>query len=96
MIETGAVGWDVFDGNVDVGESQVTVEGGGGGGEEGEQADEEEVGEEEHGREEHCYLKELSPVLVERHIGSRCENVERESKKGGQYSVPAHSVSDRR
>ena len=61
----------------------------GGGGEEGEQADEEEVGEEEHGREEHCYLKELSPVLVERHIGSRCENVERESKKGGHYSVAA-------
>ena len=30
MIETGAVGWDVFDGNVDVGESQGAVEGGGG------------------------------------------------------------------
>ena len=58
-----------------------------GGGEEGEQADEEEAGQEEQGGEQHCSLEQLSVVLLMRLKGSRCEDVEGESKKGAHHTI---------
>lgn len=77
--------WDVLRVDVDVGETESAVDCGGG--EEGEQADEEEAGEEEQGGEQHCSLEQLSVVLEMRQKGSRCENVEGESKKSVRDTI---------
>ena len=69
--EAGTAGWDVLRVDVDVGEPECAVDCGGG--EEGEQADEEEQG-----GEQHRSLEQFSFFLVMRRIGSRCEDAERE------------------
>ena len=78
--EAGATGWDVLRVDIDVGETQGAVDCGGG--EEGEQAYEEEAGEEEQGGEQHRSLEQLSEALLMRRKGSGCEDVEGECKKG--------------
>ena len=80
VVEAGTAFWDVLRVDVDVGETECAVDCGGG--EEGEQADEEEAGQEEQGGEQHRSLEQLSVALFMRLIGSRCEDVDGESKKG--------------
>ena len=58
-----------------------------GGGEEGEQAGEEEAGQEEQGGEQHCSLEQHSEALVIRCTGSRCEDVEGECNKGVYHTI---------
>ena len=83
--EAGATGWDVLRVDIDVGETQGAVDCGGG--EEGEQAYEEEAGEEEQGGEQHRSLEQLSGALVIRLNGSSCEDVDGESKKGEHHTT---------
>ena len=77
-VEAGTAGGDVRV-EVDVGESKGAVDGGGG--EEGEEADDENAGEEKQGGDQHRYLQLASSRLSVRAQDSRCEDREGKLKK---------------